>query len=627
MDRFEDAKLRIKEATDLVALIEGYLPLRPRGRLLLALCPFHPEKSPSFTVYPDSQHYHCYGCGKSGDVFTFLQEREGLGFREAMEALAERAGVPLEGVFSRGARDGAREGTRGPDVHRVLGEVAGFFHAALLGPKGGAARDYFERRGLTEAMEPWLLGYHPPRAGALGAFVRERGLPRAVIEEAGLLRGEREPFAGRVIFPIHDERGRLVAFGGRVLPGEGAPAEPGGHAPPKYVNSPESPFFAKRRVLYGLPHCKRAGARRILVVEGYTDAIACHLAGFPGAVATLGTAFTGEHARKLERYATEGVVLLFDGDRAGQQAAERAMRELVDTRLEVRIAMLSGAKDPAEVVLGAPGEDPDLVTERRARFADLVEGADRALPTWFRLLRRRLDFGVAADLEAAARECAELLGLVGSPLARRALLGEMARHLAVRPEDLARMVRPARRPGAPEAAGRNGGEAAPTGAAPKGLPAGLPAAPPAAPPVAERADRELLACLLADPALVRQVDGESFALPAVGELVALVRDAVAAGRAERAGVVRHLFTCCTEREDLRAVLAPAAQRADSIREPADFFAVLQQGRHRVRGRTEVRILRQQLQEALTAGDRHTADELTRRIVEQLRADRRRPTAP
>ncbi|MEO6593395.1 MAG: DNA primase, partial [Planctomycetota bacterium] len=368
MDRFEDAKLRIKEATDLVALIESYLPLKPRGRTLVALCPFHAENSPSFTVFRDSQHFRCFGCGKTGDVFTWLMDRDGFTFREAMEVLADRVGLSLEGVFKKGGTE-----KKGPDPYDALAEVASFFQRALLAPEGRLTRDYLEGRGLSEAIDPWRLGYHPV-PGVLSKHAGEKRLPREVLEQAGLLRNGREIFAGRAMFPIEDERGRTVGFGGRLVPGAPGSEGDGDYKPPKYLNSPESPFFSKRRVLFGLHRAKLAGQRRIVVMEGYTDVIACHLAGFPGAVASLGTAFTADHARTVERYATDGIVLMFDGDRAGMQAAERAMRELVNSRLPVRMALMSDAedgkaKDPAEVVTARAGEDPELVAERRARFA------------------------------------------------------------------------------------------------------------------------------------------------------------------------------------------------------------------------------------------------------------------
>lgn len=631
MDRFEDAKLRVKEATDLVALIESYLPLKPRGRYLIALCPFHPEKTPSFTVYPDSQHFHCYGCGKAGDVFTFLMEREGLSFREAMETLADRAKISLDGVFGRGDQTAPR----GPDPTQVLGEVRSFFQAALFANGGAVARSYLEGRGLGAAIEPWALGFHPSRPGALQRFAQERRLPRDILEAAGLLRGNREPFAGRVLFPIEDERGRTVGFGGRLVPGlDVARSDSADYAPPKYLNSPESPFFNKRRVLFGLHRAKQAGSRRIVVMEGYTDVIASHLAGFTGAVATLGTAFTRDHARTVERYATEGLVLLFDGDRAGFQAAERAMRELVNSRLPVRIALMADAKDPGDFLVARAGEDPDLVTERRARFADLLDGAEAALPMWFRLLRRRLDLSQAVHVEAAARECGTLLALVDNDLRRAALLDEMARHLAMPVAALERMLPKvaARREDPATAAGKasaaaptTGAGTATTGTASAGTARSGPPVPPARArlgPV-QQAELDLLACVLRQPALAAQVGDESFVHAAAGALMALARQAIAAGRSQTDELLRFVFALVQEQPELQRTLAEAADRSNAIPDPAAFFAGLQQGRRRLSTQQHVRNLRQRLQAATDAGDAAAVAELTRALVDALRQDRPR----
>ncbi|MEY4673364.1 MAG: hypothetical protein RL148_1148 [Planctomycetota bacterium] len=626
MDRFEDVKLRVKEANDLVAMIESYLPLRPRGRTLVALCPFHQEKGPSFTVYPDSQHFHCYGCGKSGDVFTFLMEREGLTFREAFERLAERARISLEGVFQRGGQDVVR----GPDPYEVLSEVRAFFHASLRTPEGSAAAGYLADRGLGEAVLPWSLGYHPAQ-GSLAAFAARKKLPRTVLEESGLLRNGRELFAGRVMFPIEDERGRVVGFGGRILPGMDTPRADG-FVPPKYVNSPESPFFNKRKVLFGLHRAKLAGSRRIVVMEGYTDVIASHLAGFQGSVATLGTAFTGEHVAKIERYATEGLVLLFDGDRAGAQAAERAMRELVSSAVVVRIALMDGAKDPGEMLAARDGDDPDMVAERRARFADLLDGAEDALTVWFRLLRRRIGGAGAVQTEALAKECAKLLEAADSEVRRHALVEEMARHLAMPAAVLTRMVRTRPDPVRTPARAAVGEGSAEGGAARRdGEGPAIPSVPPVAVRPArprtplERAETDLLACMVAQPLLSQVELVAPLQFEPVAELMGWIREAVGHGRTASADVLRSLFASCTDRPDLSQLLAEAANRAQGITQPKPFLESIERGRQRVTVRDDVRSTRQQLQEALSSGNREVADELTRRLVEQLRQERPRST--
>ncbi len=613
MDRFEDVRLRVKEATDLVALIESYLPLRPSGRTLKALCPFHQEKSPSFTVDRDKQYYRCYGCGKHGDVFTWLQERDGLDFKEAMTLLAERAGISMDGVFGQGHR----AATVGPTPYDALAEVAGFFQRTLLAPEAGRlARDYLERRGLADAIGPWRLGVHPPQ-GALTQFAQHEQLPRDVLEAAGLYRNGRELFAHRLMFPIEDERGRVVGFGGRLVPGAPGSEPDGDYTPPKYYNSPESPFFNKRRVLFGLHRVKQAGQRRLVVMEGYTDVIACHLAGFTGACASLGTAFTADHAKSLERYATEGLVLMFDGDRAGLQAAERAVRELLNSRINVRIAIMGDAddtaKDPADVVVARPGEDPELVTERRARFADVLDGADNYIAVWFRLLRRRLDLSQAVNVQAAASECAQLLARVDDPVRQSALLDEMARHLAVPAPRLQRLLDKLARPAAAGAAHK------PANGAP------APVTPPSA---ADDAQTVILACMLASPPLLEGFDADAAgALAAdVTELLGWATDGLALGRSESAPLVRYLMARAAERPELQQRLVDADDRARSMRDPAGVLAGYLAGHRRLHGEAQRRIWRQQLQQALAAGDHARAAELQHHLLERMRADRPRREA-
>lgn len=620
MDRFEDAKLRIKEATDLVALIESYVPLRPRGRLLVALCPFHAEGSPSFTVYREEQYFRCYGCGKYGDVFTWLMEREGLSFREAMEQLADTAGISLEGVF----KSGALREARGPDPFEALAEVAGFFQKALLAKDTGrAARDYVEQRGLGDAIEPWRLGYHPA-PGMLTRYARDRKLPFEVLEHAGLVQGGREKFAHRLMFPIEDARGRVVAFGGRIVPGTPSAEADGDFKPPKYLNSPESPFFHKGKVLYGLYRSKQAHQKRLVVMEGYTDVIASHLAGFPGAVASLGTAFTAEHARTVERYASDGLVLMFDGDRAGVQAAERAVRELANARLSVRIAMMSDAdgtaKDPGDVLVARPGEDPELVADRRARFADVIDGAEDWLVVWFRLLRRRLDFAQPARLEEAAGECARLLQRVEEPLRKAAMQEQMAKHLAVPQQALERMLQKL-----PQARRSNAAEA--SAAVPVAPVPGVPGARPLAP--RERSVLDLVACILARPALLDRLDldgcGEIDPIPA--ELLGFAADGAVLGRTTPAELVRYLFARAGERAELRAFLAHAHERAGRIREPQVELAGILAGLRRQHGEGARRQIRLELMQALAAGDTARAAELQRQLLLRMREDAPHKDAP
>lgn len=619
MDRFEDTKLRIKEATDLVALIESYMPLKPRGRTLVALCPFHAENSPSFTVNREGQFFHCFGCGKSGDAFTWLMERDGLSFREAMEVLADRLGISLEGVW----KGRPSEARKGPDPYTILAEVAAFFHRELDTDDGRLAKDYLEGRGLVPAIEGWHLGYHP-RPGALVRQAQQRRWPREVLEQAGLLRNGRELFAGRVMFPIEDERGRTVGFGGRLIPGAPGSEGDGDYKPPKYVNSPESPFFNKRRVLFGLHQAKRAGQRRIVVMEGYTDVIACHLAGFTGAVASLGTAFTADHVKTIERYASAGIVLMFDGDRAGQQAAERAMRELANSPLEVRVALMSDAedgkaKDPADVVTARPGEDSELVNERRARFADVIEGAEDQLAVWFRLLRRRLDFSQPVHLEGAARECAEILALVESPVRQAAMVEQMARHLSVPAPTLERLLAKNKKVRSADAERRADAQ---KGLDPKPVPP-----PPKSP--GDRAEIELLACVLAKPDLLVSTDVTAeapLAIDEVAQLLTMAVEGVAIGRTTKGDLLKYLFARAAEQPELLRLLGVVGDRADKITDPAAIVAGLVEGRRRLRAEPMRRTLRQQFEQAMAAGDTAAAMSFQQQLLDSLRRDRARAPA-
>jgi DNA primase len=453
----------------------------------------------------------------------------------------------------------------------------------------------------------------------LQQFARQQQIPFDVLEAAGLWRQGREPFAQRLMFPIEDERGRVVGFGGRLVPGAPGSDGDGDYKPPKYLNSPESPFFNKRRVLFGLHRAKLAGERRIVVMEGYTDVIACHLAGFQGAVASLGTAFTADHARTLERYATAGLVLMFDADRAGLQAAERAARELVNSRLPVRIALMGdadgAAKDPAEVVVARVGEDPELVAERRARFADVLDGAEDWLAVWFRLLGKRLDLSQAVHVESAARECAALLGLIQEPVRQSAMLQQMARHLAVPAPTLERMLqkqqqRQRARPN------RDEGD----------HPAGAERTPPPAPSTPlQRAEVELLACMLARPNLLVHFDpADSPGDADYATLLAWATDGLALGRSKPAELFRYLFARAAEQPRLQAVLSQSHERAQKLPDAEAVFHGLIAGRRRLGGEALLRQWRRELQDALAIGDRERSAQLQAQILGQLRVHRPRP---
>jgi DNA primase len=359
----------VKSRMDITELIGDYVQLRRTGSSLKGLCPFHSEKTPSFTVSPDRQTFHCFGCGKGGDVFAFLMEIEGLSFREALEQLAQRTGVKL-------SREAPEEsGVKRKEAAIILEEAEKFFKDSLLGAGGEAPRLYLERRGL--AREEWLrfgIGWGPQSWDALLTHMRKAGFADGEIVNSGLAgQGEKglyDRFRGRVIFPVRDEMGKIRGFGGRIIGGEGA----------KYVNSPEGELFNKRKLLY-LMHAAKKTVRergRVILTEGYMDAIRCHLAGFTEAVASLGTSLTEEQASLIKRFA-DLCYMVYDSDSAGQEASVRGMYILQRRGVDVRIACLSGDKDPDELLSGEDGE---------ALFSSLLKKA-MPLPLYHVFIRRK----------------------------------------------------------------------------------------------------------------------------------------------------------------------------------------------------------------------------------------------
>ncbi|MGE0144091.1 MAG: DNA primase [Planctomycetota bacterium] len=604
MDRFQEAKLRIKERVDLAELVSGYLSLTRRGRYFLGLCPFHRENTPSFTVYVESQHYKCFGCGAAGDVFTFLTQREGLTFREAFTRLAERSGVSLEGVFAGRAQP---EGPSRNAVHEVLTQVRDFFEERLWSDACSEQRRYLESRGLLPAVEDFGLGAHPA-PGQFLAFARERKLPRDVLLQAGLLREDgSEPMARRVMFAITDERGQVVGFGGRALPGmvdrDGNPVRD------KYRNSPESPFFNKRRLLYGLRQVKRAGAREIVVVEGYVDVIALHLAGFHGAVASLGTALTPDHARLLELYATEGVVLLFDGDRAGRKAADRAFRELVHTNLPIRIGLLPEGRDPDDLVGIAPGVDPATAAAGRDQLRDVIARAGDAVGTWFALKRKELDLAESAVVAQVARDCGTLLGTLTDRARRERLRVDMARHLGVHESAIVVVNKRA----------TEAGSAAPSPPPPQRVDFRQD-------PLAQ-ADLEILVCVLGEPSLLE----DAVALPGDrSTLFQRVVDGVAQARklgaGDRPALLRDLFARYTDDPVLTDFLHEAAERAARARDVRGMFQMLRRDRESRFARQQAQRILQQAKQAKDEGDQALADRLARDYHELMRRQHLPPGA-
>ena len=355
---------RIRAASDIVDVIGSYLPLKRAGANFTALCPFHKEKTPSFNVNPQKQIFHCFGCHKGGDVFTFVKEYENIGFMDAVRRLAERAKIPLEFDGSPGAQESRHLKDQLLEIHEQLTQR--WQNCLANEAAGQLARDYLAKRGVpAEAIKLFRLGAAPESWDDTVNWARSKKFDPATVEKAGLVIKKEETgnyydrFRGRLMFPICDEQGRVVGFSGRVLSGDEKTA--------KYVNSPETPIFTKSKIFFGLDKSKRAilDAGFAIICEGQLDLIACYMAGVRNIVAPQGTAFTEQHARILKRYASE-VVLCFDSDNAGQNAAVRALDHLLASGLAVRVAVVPAPHDPDSFIKASGG----------AAFQQLIAGAD-----------------------------------------------------------------------------------------------------------------------------------------------------------------------------------------------------------------------------------------------------------
>ncbi|MDX9910896.1 MAG: DNA primase [Phycisphaerales bacterium] len=465
-----DDRQRVREATDIVRLVGEQLALKPKGREFVGLCPFHDDHKPSMSVVPGKQIFHCFVCGSGGDVFTFAQKYFKMDFREALEYLAERAGIELT---PRGAPAAAGAGAPGAVGRKELLAAAkmaqDYFRLLLRHPQhGSAARGVIERREISAEMaERFGLGASADMWDGLLRTVQAKGLPESAFVQAGLFKrrdasnstpsagsaGVYDAFRHRLMFPICDSIGRVIAFGARKIRDEDEP---------KYLNSPETPLFDKSGTLYALHLASREiqKKREAIVCEGYTDVIAMHQGGFTHCVATLGTALTRRHAQALRRMC-DRVVLMFDGDSAGQKAADRALEVFFGESLDVRIATLArftDAKDPDELLKREGGAEV---------MSRVIEGATDLLAFRFSRLREEARGLGPAGLERLVKdEIARLaeMGLAQAPPMRRSLvIGELARLTGLSREEIAReaAARPVRTP----AAAQNVESRVPTGAA------------------------------------------------------------------------------------------------------------------------------------------------------------------
>ncbi|MDE7282739.1 MAG: DNA primase, partial [Lachnospiraceae bacterium] len=382
----------VRTRNDIVDVISGYVRIQKKGSSYFGLCPFHSEKSPSFSVSPDKQMYYCFGCGAGGNIFTFLMSYENYTFQEAVTELAKRAGVALpEAEYSEETRKRDSMRTKLLEINK---EAAKYYYYLLRTPKGAAGYKYLSGRRLSEeTMKQFGLGFANVSSSELTGYLKSKGYEDKLIMEAGLAafdekRGIHDKFWNRVMFPIQDINHRVIGFGGRVM----------GDAKPKYLNSPETMIFDKSRNLYGLNFARTSRKNNIILCEGYMDVIAMHQAGFNQAVASLGTAFTAGQANLLRRY-TQEVLLAYDSDGAGVNAALRAIGILKETGLRGRVINMEPAKDPDEFIKANGAE----------AFMERIEKAENSFFFELRILEKDYDLGDPDSKTRFYREIAKKL--------------------------------------------------------------------------------------------------------------------------------------------------------------------------------------------------------------------------
>ncbi len=368
----------VRQRSDIVDVISGYVSLQKKGSNYMCCCPFHGEKTPSFSVNRAKQIYKCFGCGEGGNVLTFVMKYENCTFPEALRMLAEKAGVELpKAEYSEEAR---RRESRRMRLLEVNREAAKFYYVMLRSERGAKAKEYLDKRQLSdETRKNFGLGYAPARGEELLAYLRHKGYTDDLIRDVGLARtderrGTTTQFWNRVMFPIQDINHRVIGFGGRIM----GDADSG----PKYLNSPETEIFDKSRNLYGMNYARTSRSGNIILCEGYMDVISMHQAGFTQAVASLGTAFTPGQAGLIKKY-TKDVLLAYDSDGAGVKAALRAIRILRDAGMSGRIISMSPYKDPDEFIKNL-GQDA---------FQERIDHAENAFMFEIRMLEREFDLG------------------------------------------------------------------------------------------------------------------------------------------------------------------------------------------------------------------------------------------
>lgn len=413
--RFSDEFLtELRMRCDIEQIISMYVHLKRRGKNLVGLCPFHNEKTPSFTVYPESQSFYCFGCGAGGEVISFIRRAENLDYSEAVRYLCDKCGMvmPSEGYDSSLAEKRKR-------MYEINKHAARFFNSMLFTDEGKEGLEYYKKRGLKKStITKFGLGFAPNSWDALLKHMREKGYSYEELYEANLAnkstKNDRvryyDAFRNRVMVPIIDVRGNVVAFGGRVLD----------DSKPKYINTSDTFVYKKSLGVFGLNFAKNSGEKSLILVEGYMDAISLHQAGFTNVIACLGTAFTGEMAQLLSRYCEE-IILCYDADEAGQKATNRAITVLNSIGMKLRVVTLSGGKDPDEILTKYGPE----------RFRSVVEGAANDIEFELVCLRKDFDLSTSDGKMKYLELAAQVLATSGNRIAQDIYSSRLSEELGV----------------------------------------------------------------------------------------------------------------------------------------------------------------------------------------------------
>ena len=405
----------LKARNDITEVISNYISLKRRGRNMVGLCPFHGEKTPSFNIYTETDSFYCFGCGASGDVISFIMKIENLDYLDAVRYLAQRAGIEVPDNSYDSSMSNLRK-----RIFEANREAARFYYRTLISPAGRTGLDYLRRRMLTDAtIRHFGLGFAPESWTALSDYLIDKGFKPDELISANLSvrrrngKGVIDRFRGRVMFPIIDLRGNVIAFGGRIMTDE----------KPKYLNSSDTPVFKKSENLFSLNNAKNSGSRALLLCEGYMDVISVNQAGFQNAVASLGTALTSEQASLMKRYADE-IIICYDADEAGQKATARAIPLLREAGLNIRVLSIPNGKDPDEFIKSKGADGP-------AAFKAIIDASGNDVD--YRLQKLRADYNLTTSegrvgyLEAAAR----LISDIKSPIERDVYVSKLCKEFEI----------------------------------------------------------------------------------------------------------------------------------------------------------------------------------------------------